>query len=42
MLKIGKGTTKTERREILNLIHQFKDVFSWTYDDPKEYRSDVI
>jgi hypothetical protein len=42
MVKIGKGTTKAERSEILDLIRQFKDVFTWTYDDLKAYRSDVI
>jgi hypothetical protein len=42
MVKIGKGTTKAKRSEILDLIRQFKDVFTWTYDDLKAYRSDVI
>jgi hypothetical protein len=42
MIKIGEGTTKVERSEILDLIRQFKDVFSWTYDDLKAYRGDVI
>jgi hypothetical protein len=42
MVKIGKGTTKAKRDGILDLIRQFKDIFSWTYDDLKSYRSDVI
>jgi hypothetical protein len=42
MEKIGKGTTKAERSEILDLIKKFKEVFSWTYDNLKAYRSDVI
>jgi hypothetical protein len=42
MVKIGKETTKDERSEIIDLIRHFKDIFTWTYDDLKEYRSDVI
>jgi hypothetical protein len=41
MVKIGKGTTKVERNDILYLIHQFKDIFAWTYDDLKSCRSDL-
>jgi hypothetical protein len=42
MVKIGEGTTKEERNKILDLIREFKDTFSWTYDDLRDYRSDVI
>ena len=28
--------------EILDLIREFKDTFSWNYDELKEYRGDVI
>ena len=42
MVKIGKGTTEKERIEILDLIREFKDTFSWNYDEMKAYRGDVI
>jgi ribonuclease HI len=42
MIKIGKGTTKKERKEILALIREFIDTFAWNYDDFKAYRGDVI
>jgi hypothetical protein len=42
MVKIGKGTTEKERNEILALIREFIDTFSWNYDDLKAYRGDVI
>jgi hypothetical protein len=42
MVNIGKGTTEKERDEILNLIREFKDTFSWNYDDLKVYRGYVI
>ena len=42
MVKIGKGTTEKERMEILDLIREFKDTFTWNYDELKAYRGDVI
>jgi hypothetical protein len=42
MVKIGKGTTEKERKEILALIREFRDTFAWNYDDLKAYRGDVI
>jgi hypothetical protein len=42
MVKIGKGTTEKERKEILVLIREFRDTFAWNYDDLKAYRGDVI
>jgi hypothetical protein len=42
IVKIGKGTTKKERLEILALIREFKDTFAWNYDELKAYRGDVI
>jgi hypothetical protein len=42
MVKIRKGTTKKERIEILELIREFKDTFSWNYDELKAYSGDVI
>jgi hypothetical protein len=40
--KIGKGTTEKERKAILNLIREFRDIFAWNYDELKAYRGDVI
>jgi hypothetical protein len=37
MIKIGKNTTHNERRDIENLIHEYKDIFAWSYDDIKAY-----
>jgi hypothetical protein len=42
MVKIGKCATEKERKEILALIREFRDTFSWNYDDLKAYRGDVI
>jgi ribonuclease HI len=42
MVKIGKGTTEKERKEILSLIREFRDTFAWNYDELKAYRGDVI
>jgi ribonuclease HI len=41
-VKIGKGTTERERKAILNLIREFRDIFAWNYDELKAYRGDVI
>jgi hypothetical protein len=32
MVKIGKGTSNDERKEIEDLIQVFRYVFSWSYD----------
>jgi hypothetical protein len=42
IVKIGKGTTEKERKEMLELIREFKDTFAWSYDELKAYRGDVI
>jgi hypothetical protein len=41
-INIGKGTTEKERKEILELIKEFRDTFAWNYDELKAYRGDVI
>jgi hypothetical protein len=35
MVNIGKGTTEKERKDILELIREFRDPFSYNYDDLK-------
>jgi hypothetical protein len=42
MIKIGKGTSEKERKEIINLVHEYRDVFAFTYDELKAYREDVF
>jgi hypothetical protein len=42
MIKIGKGTSEKERKELINLVHEYRDVFAFTYDELKAYREDVI
>jgi hypothetical protein len=41
-VNIGKGTTERERKAILSLIREFKDIFAWNYDELKAYRGDII
>jgi hypothetical protein len=41
-VKIGKGTTEKERKAILNLIRESRDIFAWNYVELKAYRGDVI
>ena len=41
-VKIGKGTPKEEREQIINLLREYRDVLAFTYDELKVYREDVI
>ena len=42
MIKIGKGTSKKERNDLINLVKRFRDVFAFTYEELKAYREDVF
>jgi hypothetical protein len=42
IVKLRKGTSPQERKEIICLIREFKDVFAWSYEDLKAYRKDII
>ena len=42
IIKIGKDTSDEERRNIENLIREYRDVFAWSYDDLKAYKEDII
>jgi hypothetical protein len=42
LIRIGKHTSLEERKELENLIREYKDVFAWTYDDLKAYKDDII
>ena len=41
-IKIGKGTSKKERKNLVELVKEFRDVFAFTYDELKAYRDDVF
>ena len=41
LIKIGKGTSKKERNNLINLIKEYIDVLSFSYDELKAYREDV-
>ena len=42
MVKVGKSTPIEERKEIIKLLGEYRDVLSFTYDELKVYREDVI
>ena len=42
MVKVGKNTPIEERKEIIKLLKQYRDVLDFTYDELKVYREDVI
>ena len=42
MIKIGTITSHNEKKEIENLIREFKDIFTWSYDDLKAYSGELI
>jgi hypothetical protein len=42
LVKIGKGTTSEERREIENLANKCKDIFTWLYKYLRAYKGDTI
>ena len=35
MIKIGKGTLEKERDDLINLVKEYMDVFTFTYDELK-------
>jgi hypothetical protein len=42
IIKIEKGTSKKEGKNIINLVKDHRDVFSFTHDELKAYNEDVI
>ena len=42
IVKIGKGTNEEERKKLTKLLHEYRDVLAFSYDDLKGYREDVI
>lgn len=41
-MKIGRGTTKEERKKLIDLLHEYRDVLAFSYDELKGYREDVM
>ena len=37
LIKIGKGTSKKERNNLINLIKEYRDVLYFSYDELKSY-----
>ena len=42
LIKIGKGTSKKKRNNLINLIKEYRDVLAFSYDELKAYREDVF
>jgi hypothetical protein len=42
MIKIGKNTTPNDRRNIEDLIREYKDALAWSYDDLKSYKRYIV
>jgi hypothetical protein len=42
LVNLGNKITPIERKELLALIRELKDIFAWSYKDLKAYRGDVI
>lgn len=42
MIKIGKNTPEKQKDEIINLLREYKDVLSFTYDKLKVYKEYVL
>jgi ribonuclease HI len=41
-INLGKGCSEQERSAFIKLFKEFKDVFSWTYDDLKTFDPNII
>ena len=42
MIKIGKGISNEERKRIIDLVQDYRDIITFSYDELKAYRKDVI
>jgi hypothetical protein len=42
LIKIGKGTSENERKELISVVGEYRDVFAFTYDELKAYKDDVF
>jgi hypothetical protein len=41
-INLGKGCSEQERSAFIKLFKEFKDIFSWTYDDLKTFDPNII
>ena len=41
-INLGKNCTHAERTIFMKFFREFKDVFAWTYEDLKTYRTNII
>lgn len=42
MVRIGKACNSQEREDMLQLLREYKDVISWSYEELKIYDSNII
>ena len=42
IIKLSKSFPAKEKEEYINLMKKYTDVFSWSYDDLKEYDTSII
>jgi len=42
MVKIGRGTSVEERKKLIDLLREYRDVLAFSYDELKGYREDVM
>ena len=42
IIKIGKSTTEEERKKLINLLQEYRDVLGFSYEELKGYREDVM
>ena len=42
IVKLSKKLPDKEKHEYVNLMKKYSDVFSWSYDDLKEYDTSII
>jgi hypothetical protein len=41
-IKIGKACIEKERKEIIELVREYKDVFVWSYDEMKTFDQNIL
>jgi hypothetical protein len=41
-INLGIGCTQQEKSYFIKLFKEYKDVFSWTYDDLKKFDPNII
>ena len=42
MVRIGKNTPNETKKQIINLLKEYRDVLAFTYDELKFYKGDVL